>query len=266
MKSLKNLFCLFFLIGMLASCHTREKVIYLQGMAELEPQEIPVAYSPRIKKDDQLLIIVNSEKNAEVAAPFNRQLTQKAFASGGSVNMGSGTGTPLVYWVDPNGEIDYPAMGKLKVEGMTRMELADMIRNYLRTTGMISDAIVDVMFNNCKFSVLGEVGRAGQFEIKTDRVSIYDAIAMAGDLTVYGERNKVHVYREQDGKLTTYDVDLRDPNIVTSPGYYLQQNDIVYVEPNNTKVSSREINPFYTFGISLVSLSLTIATFVRSFK
>lgn len=267
MKSLKNLFCLFFLVGMLASCHTREKVVYLQGIAELEPQEIPVAYSPRIKKDDQLLIIVNSEKNAEVAAPFNRQLTQKAFTGGGgSISMGGGSGTPLVYWVDPNGEIDYPSMGKLKVEGMTRMELADMIRNYLRTTGMVSDAIVDVMFNNYKISVLGEVGKSGQFEIKTDRISIFDAIAMAGDLTVYGERDKVHVYREQDGKLTTYDVDLRDPNIVTSPGYYLQQNDIVYVEPNNTKVSSREISPLYTFGISLASLALTVATFIRSFK
>lgn len=267
MKSLKNLFCLFFFVGILAGCHTREKVVYLQGVTELKPQEISVAYSPRIKKDDQLLIIVNSLKSPEVAAPYNRQLTQKAFTgNGGSVSMGGGSGTPMVYWVDPNGEIDYPSIGKLKVEGMTRIELADMLKNYFDTTGMISDATVDVMFNNYKISVLGEVNRSGQFAITTDRVSIFDAIAMAGDLTIFGERDKVHVYREQDGKQISYDMDLRDPNIMTSPGYYLQQNDIVYVEPNNTKTSGREISPLYTFGISLVSLSLTVATFVRSFK
>ncbi len=267
MKSLKYLFCSFLLLGILASCHTREKVVYMQGAAMSESLEMTNAYSPRIKKDDQLLIIVNS-KNPEVAAPFNMQLTQRAFTGGSSYSsIGlNGGGSPQVFWVDPNGEIDYPAMGKLKVEGMTRLELADMIKNYFVSTGLISDAVVNVMFNNYKISVLGEVNRPGQFTITTDRVSVFDAIAMAGDLTIFGERDKVHVYREQDGKQITCDLDLRDPNIIKSPCYYLQQNDIVYVEPNNTKASNREVSSLYTFGISLASLALTVATFIRSFQ
>lgn len=267
MKSLKNLFCLFFLVGMLASCHTREKVVYMQGATWSDAVEPSADYSPRIKKDDQLFIIVNSS-NPEVAAPYNMQLTQRAFTGGtGSFSLGSGGGgSPQIFWVDPNGEIDYPGMGKLKVEGMTRLELANMIKDYFTSTGLISDAVVNVMFNNYKISVLGEVNRPGQFTITTDRVSVFDAIAMAGDLTIFGERDKVHVYREQDGKQIACNLDLRDPKVMTSPCYYLQQNDIVYVEPNATKASNREVSSLYTFGISLASLALTIATFIRSFK
>lgn len=266
MKFLKHLLLATILCATISGCHTRQKVVYLQGSDSNEAVSTTARYSARIKKDDQLLIIVNSQ-NPELAAPFNMQLSQKAFtAAGGQVSLGASGGSPQVFWVDENGDIAYPMMDhKLHVEGMTRSQLADTIQSFLITNGYISDPIVTVTFNNFRISVIGEVTRPGQFNITTDRVSILDAIAMAGDLTIFGERDKVRIYREEDGKVSTLSVDLRDPQLATSPYYYLHQNDIVYVEPNNAKASNREIGTLYTFAISLASLALTIATFIRTF-
>jgi polysaccharide export outer membrane protein len=149
---------------------------------------------------------------------------------------------------------------------MTRSQLADSIQNHLIHNNLILDPVVKISFQNFKISILGEVNNPGQFSFTYDRVSIFDALAKAGDLSIFGERNKVRLLREEDGKQTVYDIDLRDANIITSPYYYLHQNDVLYVEPNKSKATNREVSNLYSFGISLVSLAVTMATFIRSFN
>lgn len=248
----------------LTSCDSKKEVVYLQGSEFLGEVLNPHSYSAKIKRDDQLSIIVNS-KVPELAQPFNMMLSQRVFSGGSNTVSNYSGGTPQVFWVDQNGDINYPTIGRYHVEGMTRLELAHEIEDYLQENGFIQEPIVNVTFNNHKISVLGEVNRGGQFAMTNERVTIFDAIAMAGDLTIFGERTNVKVLREENGIVKTFIIDLTKANVLQHECYYLQQNDVVYVEPNNTKANNREVSSLYSFGISLTSLALTIATFIRAF-
>lgn len=248
----------------LTSCESKKEVVYLQGSEYMGEVINPYSYSAKIKKDDQLSIIVNS-KVPELAQPFNMMLSNRSFAGGTGTSLGSSYGSPQVFWVDQNGDINYPTIGRYHVEGLTRLELAKELETYLQENGFIQEPIVNVTFNNHKISVLGEVNRGGQFAMNGDRVTIFDAIALAGDLTIFGERKNVKVLREEDGVMKTFVLDLTNAKILEHECYYLHQNDVVYVEPNNTKASNREVSSLYSFGISLTSLALTIATFIRAF-
>lgn len=254
-----NLLFALMVIVTLSGCSSRQRVVYIQGADEIGTFQNENPYMLTIRPDDRLTIIVSC-KEAELAVPFNLFLTPKAFSSASS-NLSSGYGTPQTFWVDQNGEIEYPTIGKLKVQGMTRYELRDYLQNYLLSNGYIQDPIVTVDFFNAKYSVLGEVTRPGQFAMTSDRTTLFDAIAAAGDLTVFGERDKVRFIREQDGKKVVVSLDLTDPEIIKSPYFYLQQNDIIYVEPNTARASNREVSSLYQFGISFVSLAVSVATF-----
>lgn len=264
---MKTLFAKMFLVLVtvlcLSSCGARKEIVYLQGAEETGVFQNDNPYLLTIRPDDKLTIIVNC-KEPELAAPFNMQLNQKAFTSTGNVTFSQNGGSPQLFWVDPEGYIEYPTMGKLKVEGMTRYELRDKIQEYLISNGYIQDPIVTVEFYNAKYSVLGEVTRPGQFSMTSDRITIFDAVASAGDLTIFGERDKVRLVRDKDGKQEYHTLDLKDPEIINSPYYYLQQNDVVYVEPNKSKASNREVSSLYTFGISIVSVLLTVTNIIIS--
>ena len=121
-----------------------------------------------------------------------------------------------------------------------------------------------VEFYNARYSVIGEVTRPGQYAMTNDRITIFDAVANAGDLTIFGERDKVRVLRDKEGTQEYHTLDLKDPEIMKSPYYYLQQNDVVYVEPNKSKASNREVSSLYTFGISIVSVLLTVTNIIIS--
>lgn len=250
--------------AVLCGCSAKKDVVYIQGSEDMGEIVNPYTYNSKIKKDDQLTIVVNS-KVPELTQPFNMMLNQRAFAGSNNVTFSTNGGSPQVFWVDANGDIDYPTLGKLHVEGWTRNELADYIKKYLQDNGFIQDPIVNVTFYNFKIAVLGEVNRPGQFGISNDRVTILDAIAMAGDLSIFGERQNVKVVREENGKIKTHVLDLTNSEILKDECYYLHQNDVVYVEPNKTKASNREVSSLYNFGISLTSLALTIATFIKAF-
>lgn len=254
----------FCVVMLLSGCGARKKIVYVQGASEIGTFENQHAYSQKIKPDDRLSIIVNC-KEPELAAPFNMQLTQRAFTGGATIQSYNG-GSPMSFWVNAEGEINYPTIGMFKVAGMTRKELQDYLQNYLQDNGYIQDPVVVVEFSGAKISILGEVNRPGQYTLSSDRISIFDAIAMAGDLNIYGERNKVRLIREVEGKQHVHTLNLTDPQIINSEFYYLEQNDVLIVEPNNSKASNREVSSLYSFAISLTSLALTIATFIRSFK
>lgn len=240
------------------ACTSTKKIIYLQDVVPLKQQEIEQKYEVIIHGDDLLAIMVNS-RDPELALPFNMPMV--------SYQLGSNTGGQqrvLGYLVDTNGNIDFPILGEIHVEGLTRMQLTELIKNKLIEGDLIKDPIVTVQFLNFKISVMGEVGRPGSFTISGDRITLLEALSMAGDLTIYGRRDRVGVIRENNGKRTILFHDLRSADIFNSPCYYLQQNDIVYVEPNKAKSGQSSINQNNLIGVwvSVISLLTTIAVLI----
>ena len=214
------------------SCASSKKVVYLQDVVPLKQQDIEQKYEVYIHNDDLLAIMVNS-KNPELALPFNMPMVtyQLGSESGGQQRV-------LGYLVDTNGDIDFPILGKLHVAGLTRLQLTDMIKQRLIDEDLIKDPIVTVQFLNYKVSVMGEVNRPGSFNISGDRVA---------------------VIREKDGKRMILMHDLRSSDIFNSPCYYLQQNDIVYVEPNKAKAGQSEINQNKSVGVWLSAASILVS-------
>ncbi len=240
------------------ACTSTKKIIYLQDVVPLKQQEIEQKYEVIIHSDDLLAIMVNS-RDPELALPFNMPMItyQLGSASNGQQRV-------LGYLVDTNGNIDFPILGQIHAEGLTRMQLTELIKNRLIEGDLIKDPIVTVQFLNFKISVMGEVGRPGSFTISGDRITLLEALSMAGDLTIYGRRDRVGVIRENDGKRTILFHDLRSAEIFNSPCYYLQQNDIVYVEPNKAKSGQSSINQNNSIGVwvSVISLLTTIAVLI----
>lgn len=240
------------------ACTSTKKILYLQDVVPLKQQEIEQKYEVIIHSDDLLAIMVNS-RDPELALPFNMPMVTYQLGSNSS-----GQQRVLGYLVDTNGDIDFPILGKIHVEGLTRMQLTELVKNKLIEGDLIKDPIVTVQFLNFKVSVMGEVGRPGSFTISGDRITLLEALSMAGDLTIYGRRDRVGVIRENNGKRTILFHDLRSAEIFNSPCYYLQQNDIVYVEPNKAKSGQSGINQNNTIGVwvSVISLLTTIAVLI----
>lgn len=160
------------------------------------------------------------------------------------------------YVVDNEGYIDFPVLGKIKAAGLSRWELQTEIANQLNDKQMLKDGLVTVEFMNFKVSILGEVNKPGTYTINSDKVNVLEAIAMAGDLTIFGERNKVFVLREENGERKSYQLDLRSADIFSSPAYYLKQNDVIYVQPNSVRAGQSTINQNSMKSVSLwISLS-----------
>lgn len=236
-----------------SACNSTKEVVYLQDVVPLKQQDVERKYEVFIHEDDLLSIMVNS-KDPELALPFNMPLVTYQIGS-----ESSGQQRVLGYLVDTNGDIDFPILGKLHVVGLSRLELRDLIKEKLISGDYIKDPVVTVQFLNYKVSVMGEVARPGSFTITGDRITLLEALSMAGDLTIYGRRDRVAVIREEDGKRTILFHDLRSSDIFTSPCYYLQQNDIVYVEPNKAKAGQRDINQNNSVSVWLSAVSVLAA-------
>lgn len=260
MKRIKA-FALLLGVVVLASCASQKRVIYLQDTQADEQVKIAQDYQIRIKPLDRLTVVVNS-RDPELAAPFNT-----------STSLNSLTGTPLstyssnsaslqIRTVDENGDLDMPIIGPIQCKGKTRSELAQAIAKKIIDGGYINDPTVNVQFADMKISVIGEVARPGFYDVTRDKVSIFDALAMAGDMTVYGVRSEVAVTREVDGVRTIEYLDLTSTDIFNSPAFYLQQNDVVYVKPNKYKAQTGEISQNRNFYLSLVGTAISVATLI----
>ena len=249
-----------FILGalLLASCATNKRAAYIQQVQTDIPTAIEQDYQIRIKPLDRLTVTINS-KDPELAAPFNAASSYNSL-NGLSSYSSSSNGNLQILTVDKEGKIQLPIIGEIDCDGLTRNELAKKIENTIRENGMVHDPIVIIQFADVKFSVLGEVARPGQFSITKDRISLFDALAMAGDLTIYGQRENVALIREENGMRTVHYFDLKNPDILTSPYFYLQQDDVVYVTPNKYKAQAGEINQNRSFYISLVSVAGSVAT------
>lgn len=243
---------------MLASCASQKRVWYLQDARPFTPEQIVESGQIRIKPLDRLTIVVNS-KDPELAVPFNAA-TSLASLTGG--NTGGSSSALQVRTVDEHGMVEIPVIGKVDCRDKTRGELSDEIARRIVEGGYINDPTVNVQFADMKFSVLGEVAHPGRFDITNDRVTLFDALAMAGDLTVYGVRDEVAVAREKDGVRTIEYVDLTSKELFSSPSFYIQQNDVIYVKPNKYKAQSGEISQNRSFYLSLVGTAISVATLV----
>lgn len=254
-----------------SSCNTSRKVVYFQ---DLHPGESEVkmadALEITVKPEDKISIIVNS-RDPQLANLFNLPIITKQIGNisqsqsmGGISNNTQGVSG---YTIDSNGDIDFPVLGKIHVAGMKREEIASYIKNELIVNNLVKDPVVTVEFMNLCIAVMGEVNRPGRFNIDRDHITILDALSMAGDLTVYGCREKVLVLRQEGDKQRVYGVNLTSgEHVYTSPAYYLQQNDVVYVKPNDVKARQSTVNGnnirSTSFWISLASLLTSIGILV----
>ena len=236
---------------MMSSCATVKDIAYFQNKLVDQPEKIDKHAGIVIQPKDQLSIVVSS-RNPELVAMFN--LPVVSYQAGSEVTAGGGSQRLLGYVVDNNGQIDFPVLGVLEVAGLTRWELSELIKNQLIEKQYLTDAVVTVEFMNFKVSVLGEVAAPGTYAILGDKVTILQAISMAKDLTIFGERENVCVIRERDGERVIYEVNLCDVSLFNSPAYYLQQNDIVYVTPNKNKARQSTVDDK---GLRMTSIALS---------
>ena len=252
---------------LLSSCGSSKEVVYFQDMKPGETEiSLPPVQAITVRPEDKISIIVNS-RDPQLTDLFNlpyvsRQLGQSLRTNGLSTGTNNGISG---YTVDAEGNIDFPVLGKVHVAGMMREEIAEHIKNELVTKNLVKDPVVTVEFMNLCVSVMGEVNNPGRFAIDRDRVTILDALSMAGDLTIYGNRQKVLILRQEDGQQRVYGINLTSgEHVYTSPAYYLQQNDVVYVEPNNVRSRQSTVNGnnvrSTSFWFSLASLLTSLTT------
>lgn len=245
-------------IVLLTSCKTPTNIAYFQDVKENTPIQVSGDGYIRFQPGDKLSIFVHS-RDEKLMELFNIS------GRNGTMNMTMNNGQNYApYTIDANGEIDFPVLGTVKVEGLTRDEVSKYIKEQLVNNNLCKDAVVTVSFFNMNFSVLGTVSKAGTLPINKDRITLLEAIAMANNLQIDGLRNNVLVMRLEGDKRVPYRVDLTSAeSIYRSPTYYIQQNDLVYVEPNNkhkrnsTVMGSSAYQP--TFWMSLASFLTTMA-------
>jgi len=255
------------LLGMvllLAGCSAPRNIAYMQDIRSDERRDV-AAVHVTARPGDKISIVVNS-KNPELADMFNLPIMTHRI--GQPMNSGNNYNQQVSsYTVDSNGNIDFPILGEVHVEGMKREKIASYIKNELVRKNQVKDAVVIVEFLNMGVSVMGEVNRPGRFSIDRDHLTLLDALSMAGDLTIYGKRENVLVIRQEDGVETFYRVNLCDArSLQTSPAYYLKQNDMVYVEPNEVRARHSTVNGnnirSTSFWMSLASLLMTLGVLI----
>jgi len=214
---------------------------------------------------DKISIVVNS-KDPELADMFN--LPVMTHRIGQPMNDAYSQNQQVSsYTVDSEGDIDFPVLGKIRVAGLKREQIATVVKNELVERNLVKDAVVIVEFMNMGVSVMGEVNRPGRFGIDRDCVTLLDALSMAGDLTIYGRRENILVIRRENGVETFYRVNLCDSEtLYSSPVYYLRQNDVVYVEPNEVRARQSTVNGnnvrTASFWMSLASVLATIGVLI----
>lgn len=250
-----------------SSCVSSKPVPYFQGgldTTQFQDVKIP---DQRIQKGDILSIVIYSD-NAEATAIFNQ-------AAGGGAAVTSPQGTkgnaPTVsgnisgYLVDNNGNIRLHAIGVLPVEGLTRQQLEELITQKLTTLGVLSNPYCIIRYNNFKIIVLGEVSTPGVFTIPTEKASVLEALGMAGDINMYGQKDKVMLIRENEGKRTYYNLDLTDPNIFSSPNFYLRQNDVLVVQADKRKATAADQQTIQYMTLAFAAIS-TVALLINLFR
>ena len=258
MKKLSLFFFFSLLIALLSSCGSVKNIAYLQNSDTINYEKSKYLYDAKIMPKDELTITVNTT-NAEASLPFNL-LMQNAYQQGRTLSTGGGTLMP--YLVDTEGCINYPIIGRLHVAGLTKRECERLIQEKIQPYLAESEnPIVTVRMSSYSISVLGEVARPGSYMVSREEINIFEALAQAGDLTIYGVRDRVKLIRKDaSGKKEIHTLNLNDADIVNSPYYYLQQNDVVYVEPNKVKAQNSSVGSMTTLWFSATSILISLTS------
>lgn len=259
--SMYTKFIFFAIVILLTSCSQRN-LTYLSDLQEASTNTIDITNTvdPKIQPNDLLDITITS-LSAESNVLFNRGVIQTGGASGTAGASANSTG----YLVDKSGHITMPVLGKIYLSGLTKEEAANKLTAVLGKYAR--EPIVNINFLNFKITVIGEVNNPSTFNVPSEKVNIFEALGLAGDMTAYGKRENVLIIREQDGKRTTTRVDLTTKEVLNSPYFYLQQNDIIYVEPDNFKavqVSPGRSNVQYglSIGLALISVVTLLMSYI----
>lgn len=256
----KVLFPIFLMavVLLLNGCSTAKKVAYFQNIDTLNLAPSVGLYDARIMPKDELTITVVTS-DPEAGRPFNLSV-QSTLGEGGKLS--SGSGALLTYLVDNNGDIDFPVVGRMRVAGMTKTEceklIADKVAPYLANE---EHPVVTVNMSSYRITVAGEVASPKVVPVTTQKMSVLEALAQAGDLTIYGRRDNVLLIRETaTGQKEVHRLNLNDANIINSPYYYVQQNDYIYVEPNGVKSKNSAIGSSTTLWFSFVGIVTSVAS------
>jgi len=258
MKKLLIPFVLLAMIMLIGSCSSSKQVAYFQNIDSISLAASRGLYDARIMPKDQLTITVLTS-NPEASAPFNLSVSSTVGTGG---QLTSSVGSLQSYLVDNNGNINFPIVGKLHVGGLTKTECEEMIRNkvmpYLNAK---ENPIVTVNMASYRVKVIGEVGAPRVIPVTTEKMSIIEALASAGDLSIYGKRTNVLLIREDaTGEKHATRINLNDAQLFNSPYYYLQQNDIIYVEPNSVKSKNSAIGSSTTIWFSFIGIVTSVAS------
>ena len=254
----KLLFSAILLIIFFASCANGKKIAYFQGLDEIQ-QQTATSENKIIIHPNDLLTISVSAYNMEAAAPFNLPVVGGTGSFGDPLKV---QGTPQLqsFLVNENGNIQFPQLGKVEVAGLTRQELSAKLEE--KISEYVKEPIVIVRIVNFEVSILGEVNRPGTFSVQDEYLTLPQALGLAGDLSIYGMRENVLVVREENGKKVHAYLDISDAEVVNSPFYYLKQNDVVYVEPNNAQKQGAAYNRNSSVYISIASVIISLAILI----
>lgn len=263
--------CVLLAAFMMFSCSTPTKIAYFQDTAGRDTTIHLTQSTIRLQPGDMISIIVNT-KDAESSGILN--LPYVTSRLGASSREGGYTNSQMSgYTIDPNGDVDFPMIGKIHLAGLTRSEAAALVKKKVMEAHYATpefNPVVTVEFMNLGISIMGEVSRPGHFALNKDNLNILDALSMAGDLTIHGNRENVRVIRTEGDVQRTYNVDLTSAEAtLNSPVYFLKQNDIIYVEPNEVRMRQSTVNGnnvrSTSFWISLTSLLTSVVTLIIKF-
>ncbi len=262
MKKLSFFSCVAFAVLAFTACGPVKNIAYLQNSENPDFKSAHVLYDAHIMPKDQITISVNTTA-PEASLPFNL-LLQNTYTQGRSLSGSYGVLMP--YLVDNEGYINFPIVGKLKVGGLTKSEAENLVAEKIKPY-MAEDQkpVVTVTMASYSVSVLGEVNRPGSFQVSREKITLLEALAQAGDLTIYGVRDRVKLVREDaTGQKKIVTLNLNDADIVNSPYYYLQQNDVVYVEPNQIKARNSKVGQTTTLWFTGTSILISLASLLAN--
>lgn len=245
------------LLFLVTSCASKKNIVYYQNVDALNNGQSANSYEVKIQPDDLLMIIVSAE-DSEAVSPFN--LKTYNVSSNNKLDVARGQETIQTYLVDQTGNIDFPVLGKVKIGGLTRTDALQFLQT--KISMYVKNPIINLRITNFKISLQGEVNLPGTYSITSERVTLLEALSMAKDLTIYGKRNNILIIREVNGEKSFNRVDITKSDFVNSPFYYLAQNDVVYVEPNKTRVNSSAVGPNTSVIISAVSILVSLAVLI----
>ncbi len=243
---------LFIIIVTISSCASRKDIVYFQN-DEVDQSKTNTAYKTVFKADDLLQITI-SALDLETVKPFN--LPAVTFST--TTDRAVGTPQQQAYLIDNEGFIDFPVLGRIKLAGLSRTEAIDLLKNKL-SPDYVKNPTINIKIANFSITVLGDVKMPGRFTIPNERISVLEAVGLAGDLNMSGIRI-IEVKREENNQIKTYKLDLRSNKVFNSPAYYLQQNDVVYVEPNKSSSQDAAYNKNTGLFISLGSVVISLLT------